>query len=269
MPRFAANLTMMFNEWAFLDRFDAAADAGFAAVEYLFPYDHPPETLAERLARNRLTQALFNLPPGDWNAGDRGVAAIPERFGELKAGVETALSYAAATGVTRLHLMSGLASRSDANAVAAYRRSVIWTAERLADHKIDLVLEPINGRDMPGYFLNDFAFAEQIIGDLALPNLKLQFDIYHRQILHGDVTAALRRMMPIIGHIQIASVPARHEPTSEELNDRFLFEELDRLGYQGFIGCEYRPRGKTLDGLGWFAPYKSRTSVPHRIGGSP
>jgi len=266
MPRFAANLTMMFNEWPFLDRFDGAAAAGFTAVEFLFPYDHPPEAVAERLARNRLTQALFNLPPGDWDAGERGVTAIPGRFGDLKAGVEMALSYAAATGVKRLHLMSGLASRSDQSAIAAYRRAVAWTAERLAGEGIDLVLEPINGRDMPGYLLNDFAFGEALIRDLALPNLKLQFDIYHRQILHGDVTAALRRMMPIIGHIQVASVPSRHEPTAEELNDRFLFEELDRLGYDGFVGCEYRPRGKTLDGLGWFAPYAAHTPSPHGIG---
>jgi hydroxypyruvate isomerase len=266
MPHFAANLTIMFNEWTFLDRFDAAADVGFTAVEFLFPYDHPPEAIAERLNRNRLTQALFNLPPGDWNAGERGLAALPGRFDELKAGVEMALSYAAATGVKRLHLMAGLAAWHDPDAVEAYRRAVAWTAKRLAPEAIDLVLEPINGRDMPGYFLNDFAFAEELIGDLALPNLMLQFDIYHRQIMHGDVAVALRKLMPIIGHIQIASVPSRHEPASEELNDRFLFEELDRLGYAGFVGCEYRPRGKTLDGLGWFTPYASRTPSPLSMG---
>lgn len=259
MPNFAANLTMMFNEWPFLDRFDAAADAGFTAVEFLFPYDHPPEAIAERLNRNHLTQALFNLPPGDWTAGERGIAALPGRFDELKSGVERALTYAAATGVKRLHLMAGLADRLDPDAAQAYRRAVIWTVERLARESIDLVLEPINGRDMPSYYLNDFVFAEKLIRDLALPNLKLQFDIYHRQIMHGDVAVALRKMMPIIGHVQIASVPSRHEPIGEELNDTFLFEELDRLGYTGFVGCEYRPRGKTVDGLGWFAPYASRT----------
>ena len=233
MPRFAANLTMMFTELPFLDRFDAAADAGFTAVEYLFPYEHAPEAIGERLTRNHLTQALFNLPPGDWAAGERGLAALLERFDELRDGLKTALPYVTATGVKRVHLMAGLADRENAAAVAAYRRAVRWTAETLADAGVDLVLEPINSRNMPGYFLNDFAYAEQLIRELALPNLKLQFDIYHRQIIHGDVTMALRAMMPMIGHIQIASVPSRHEPSGEELNYPFLFEELDRLGYDG------------------------------------
>ncbi|WAC29344.1 2-oxo-tetronate isomerase [Ancylobacter sp. SL191] len=255
MPRFAANLSMMFTEWAFLDRFDAAAEAGFTAVEYLFPYEYPPEAIAERLARNGLTQALFNLPPGDWAAGERGLAALPERFKELEASVETALVYAQATQVKRLHLMAGLADRHAPEACAAYRRAVIHAAGRLAEQGIDLVLEPINGRNMPGYFLNDFNDAAALIAELALPNLKLQFDLYHRQIMHGDVTVALERLMPITGHVQIASVPERHEPGSGELNDAFLFEQLDRLGYDGFIGCEYNPRAGTVAGLSWFAPY--------------
>ena len=170
MPRFAANLTMMFNEWPFLDRFAAAADAGFTAVEFLFPYEHTPDAIAARLGPNGLTQALFNLPPGDWAAGERGLAAQPERLDDLQAGVERALPFAEATGVKRLHLMSGLGSREDKDAVAAYRRAIIWTAERLLAHGIDLLLEPINGRDMPGYFLDDYAFAESLIRDLALPN---------------------------------------------------------------------------------------------------
>jgi hydroxypyruvate isomerase len=257
MPQFAANLTMMFNEWPFLDRFDAAAEAGFTAVEFLFPYEHPPEAIAERLTRNRLTQALFNLPPGDWLAGERGMAARPERFEDLKRSVATALVYADATKAGRLHLMAGHAERSDPSAVAAYRKSVAWAAGQLAAKGLDLVIEPINGRDMPGYFLNDFSFAASLIEELALPNLKLQFDLYHRQIMHGDVTMALRDMLPMIGHIQIASVPSRHEPAGEELNYPYLFEEIDRLGYTGFIGCEYRPRGATLDGLGWFSAYRA------------
>ncbi|MGO8184910.1 2-oxo-tetronate isomerase [Rhizobium leguminosarum] len=255
MPVFAANLTMMFNEWAFLDRFDAAADAGFAAVEYLFPYEAAPEAIAERLARNNLQQALFNLPPGDWAAGERGIAALPGRFDALKADVERALDYAAATGVRRLHLMAGIADRHDEDAASAYWRSVTYAAGRLAEKGIDLLLEPINGRNMPGYFLNDFAAAERLIAECALPNLKLQFDIYHRQIIHGDVTMALRRLLPIAGHIQIASVPSRNEPDGEELNYPYLFGEIDRLGYDGFVGCEYVPRGHTLDGLGWFKPF--------------
>lgn len=257
MPQFAANLTLMFTEWSFLDRFDAAADAGFTAVEYLFPYDHAPGAIAERLTRNNLRQALFNLPPGDWAAGERGIASLPDRFAEVMAGVETALPYVEATGVRRLHLMAGIGDPLNDHALDAYRRSVRAVAERLAPLGVDLLLEPINRRDMPGYFLHSFALAEALIGELALPNLKLQFDIYHRQIIHGDVTMALRRLLPITGHVQIAGVPDRHEPDGGELSYPYLFGELDRLGYEGFVGCEYRPAAGTREGLGWFAPYRS------------
>lgn len=263
MPRFAANLTMMFNEWSFLDRFDAAADAGFAFVEFLFPYDHPPEAIAERLRRNNLTLALFNLPPGNWEAGERGFAARPDHFTDLQNSIKQALPYAAATGVRRLHLMAGIADRNNPDAVSSFRRGVAWAAEALGKENIDVVIEPINPRDVPGYFLNNFDFARDLILDMKLPNLKLQFDIYHRQIVHGDVTIALRQMMPMIGHVQIASVPSRNEPAGEELNYPFLFDELDRLGYDGFVGCEYRPKAKTLDGLSWFAPY-ARTKTGAR-----
>ena len=255
MPVFAANLSMMFNEWAFLDRFDAAAEAGFTAVEFLFPYEVSPEAIGERLSRNRLTQALFNLPPGDWAAGERGIAALPGRFEELKSGVAQALDYAAATGARRLHLMAGLASPADGQATASYRRAVAYAAGQLAPRGIDLLLEPINKRSMPGYYLNDFGAAETLIADLGLANLKLQFDFFHRQILHGDVVMALRRLLPIVGHVQIASVPSRHEPDGEELNYPFVFAELDRLGYVGFVGCEYVPRGATPAGLDWFKPF--------------
>ena len=257
MPRFAANLTLMFTEVPFLDRFAQAAEAGFEAVEFLFPYEHPPEAIGERLKAHGLTQALFNLPPGDWAAGERGLAALPDRFEELKAGVETALAYARATGVKRLHLMAGMADRSDSRAQDSYRRAVGWTAERVGREGLDLVLEPINARNMPGYFLNDFDYAADLIRALALPNLKLQFDLYHCQILHGDVTMRLRALMPMVGHVQTASVPERHEPGSGEMNDAFLFAELDRLGYDGFVGCEYNPRAGTREGLGWFDAYKS------------
>ncbi|KIZ33736.1 MULTISPECIES: 2-oxo-tetronate isomerase [Rhodopseudomonas] len=260
MPRFAANLSMMFTEHPFLDRFDAAADAGFTAVEFLFPYDHPPELVGERLKRNHLTQALFNLPPGDWAAGEKGFAARPDKFAELQQSLATALPYAQATGVRRLHLMAGIADRSGPGTVHAFTKSVTHAAEFFAPHGIEVVIEPINPRDVPGYFLNDFAFARDLIRELKIPNLKLQFDIYHCQILHGDVAMRLREMMPIIGHIQIASVPSRAEPDGEELNYPFLFEELDRLGYDGFVGCEYRPRGATVEGLGWFAPFAGALS---------
>jgi 2-dehydrotetronate isomerase len=255
MPHFAANLTMMFNEVPFLDRFEAAAKAGFTAVEFLFPYEHAPDEVGERLKANGLTQALFNLPPGDWAAGERGFAALPERFDDLKRSLVTALPYAQASGVKRLHLMAGIANRGDRVAVEAFYKSVGWAAEFFAPHGLDVVIEPINPRNVPGYFLNDFSFARDLIFELKIPNLKLQFDIYHCQIIHGDVTMRLREMMPIIGHIQIASIPSRHEPDDEELNYPFLFAELDRLGYGGFVGCEYNPRGATTDGLGWFRPY--------------
>jgi 2-dehydrotetronate isomerase len=256
VPKFAANLSMMFTEWSFLDRFDAAAEAGFSAVEFLFPYDFAPDAVAEKLRKNALKQALFNMPAGDWAAGERGLAALGTRFADVKAGVDTALTYAEATGVKRIHLMAGIADRADGDARASFRRAVVYAAEKLAENGIDLLLEPINGRNMPGYFLNDFGYAEALITELALPNLKLQFDIYHRQIIHGDVTMAFRRLQPMVGHVQIASVPSRNEPDSEELDHRFLFAELDRLGYDGFVGCEYNPRAGTLEGLGWFQSYK-------------
>lgn len=255
MPKFAANLSMMFTERPFLERFGAAAAAGFPAVEFLFPYEHSPAEIAAELHRHGLTQALFNMPPGDWAAGERGLAALPERFEEVKAGVAKALDYAVATGCRRLHLMAGMRDPASAEARAAYRKSVRYAAEQLAAKDILLLLEPINGRNMPGYFLNDFAAAEALISQLGLPNVKLQFDIYHRQILHGDVVKAIERMLPIIGHVQTASVPARNEPGTGELNDDFVFAALDRLGYDGFIGCEYNPAARTEDGLGWYRRY--------------
>jgi hydroxypyruvate isomerase len=252
MPDFAANLSFMFTEWPFLDRFQAAADAGFTAVEYLFPYDHAPEELARRLENAGVTQALFNLPPGDWASGERGLAALPGRLEEVQAGVERALPYIEATKVPRVHLMAGMADWNDPLAMAAYRRSLDHVGARLAEAKVDLLIEAINPIDMPGYFLNSVDNAAGLIPLMQRPNLKLQFDIYHCQIIHGDVTRRMRRLAPIIGHVQIASVPGRHEPDGEELNYAYLFEELDLLGYEGFVGCEYRPRGKTLDGLGWY-----------------
>jgi hydroxypyruvate isomerase len=257
MPQFAANLSMMFAEHAFLDRCDAAAEAGFAAVEFLFPYDHPPGAIAERLKCNRLTQALFNLPPGRWEDGERGLAALPDRFEEFKSGVARALDYVEATGVKRVHMMAGNAARSDPKAEASYRRAIEYAAPVFAGRGVDLLLEPINARNMPGYFLNDFPYTRDLIASLGLPNVKLQFDVYHRQIMHGDVTMGFRALQPIVGHIQVASVPSRNEPAGEELNFPFLFAEFDRLGYDGFIGCEYNPRAGTVEGLKWFQPYRS------------
>jgi 2-dehydrotetronate isomerase len=251
MPRFAANLTMMFNEWAFLDRFEAAADAGFKAVEYLFPYAEAPEAITTRLHRHGLTQALFNAPPGDWAAGERGLAALPGRSAEFRASIATALTYVAATNVKRLHVMSGNADARNPENARAFEESLRYACAAAAKAGIDIVIEPINSRDMPAYFLNDFRTAVDIIQRLELPNLKLQYDIYHRQILHGDVLKSLEQMMPLIGHIQIASVPARNEPGTGELNDFRIFEKIDELNYQGFVGCEYRPANGTVAGLIW------------------
>jgi hydroxypyruvate isomerase len=256
LPKFAANLSMMFNERAFLDRFDAAAEAGFAAVEFLFPYDHAPEAIAERLERNRLTQALFNLPPGRWDEGERGLAALPARFDDFKSGLSRALDYVAATEVKRVHMMAGNASRKDVEAEASYKRAIAYAAPILAERGVDLLLEPINTRNMPAYFLNDFGYTSALIESLGLPNVKLQFDVYHRQILHGDVTMSFRALQPIVGHIQVASVPSRNEPDGEELNYPYLFAEFDRLQYDGYIGCEYNPRADTVEGLAWFKSYR-------------
>ena len=258
MIRFAANLTMMFTEWPFLDRFEAAAAAGFDAVEYLFPYEFSADAIGARLQEFGLTQALFNLPPGDWAAGERGIAVFPHRFAELKAGIEKAIDYAGATGVKRLHLMAGLADARDAQASESYRRAVVFAAEKLAEHGLDLLLEPINARSMPGYFLNDFSRAERLIAELETKNVKLQFDVFHRQILHGDITESFRRLLPIIGHVQIASVPLRHEPDDGEVNFPFFFRQLEASSYSGFVGCEYNPAAGTLDGLGWFNSYRKR-----------
>ena len=255
MPNFAANLTMMFTERDFLDRFQAAADAGFQAVEFLFPYDHPADQIAERLRRNGLTQALFNLPPGDWQAGERGLAALPHRRDDFRASVSRALDYAGTLGVARLHMMAGLADPDDPTAQAAYESAALFAAERCAEQHINLLLEPINTRSVPGYFLRDFNTAARLIADWNRPNLRLQFDVFHRQIIHGDVTIGLQEMLPITDHIQIASVPNRHEPDGGELNYAHVFRTLDQAGYQGYVGCEYTPRNGTLEGLGWFAPY--------------
>jgi hydroxypyruvate isomerase len=256
MPRFAANLSWLFTEYDFLARFDAAAECGFDAVEVLFPYDHPAEVLAERLRRNGLTMALINAPRGNTGAGERGLAALVDRVGEFRDSLDLAARYAETTRARHVHVMASVARAEDARAAATYRDNIAYAADYFAALGIDVTIEPINGRDAPGYFLQNFDAAMRLIGNLARPNLKLQFDVYHRQILHGDVTTALRRLMPFVGHIQIASVPGRNEPDGEELNYPFLFQEIDRLGYEGFIGCEYRPRDRTREGLGWFAGYR-------------
>lgn len=257
MPRFAANLSMMYPDRPFLDRFAAAAADGFEAVEFLFPYEHAPEVVARQLQAHGLTQALFNLPPGDWAAGERGMACHPGREAEFAATVQQALRYAQATGCQRLHAMAGLLPRGVAPAQArqVYVHNLRAAAQALADAGITLLIEPINSRDMPGYFLNLQEQAHDIVAEVGAPNLKVQMDFYHCQIMEGDLTRRLERHFEGVGHIQIASVPDRHEPDGGEVAYAHLFQRLDALGYQGWIGCEYRPAGDTSAGLGWARPY--------------
>ncbi|MBF6991282.1 MULTISPECIES: 2-oxo-tetronate isomerase [Cupriavidus] len=260
MPRFAANLSMMYNEHAFLDRFAAAAADGFQAVEYLFPYEHPAAELRARLDANGLTQALFNAPPGDWAAGERGLASLPGREAEFRDAVGRALEYAGVIGNDRVHVMAGLvpADADRARYRATYLENVAFAAKAAAAQGVTIVLEPINTRDMPGYFLNRQDDAQAICKEVGAANLKVQFDCYHCQIVEGDIAMKLRRDMAGIGHIQIAGVPERHEPDLGELNYPYLFDLIDSLGYKGWIGCEYRPRAGTSEGLGWLKPYLGR-----------
>jgi 2-dehydrotetronate isomerase len=253
MPHFAANLTMMFNEVPFPQRFAAAAKAGFKAVEFLFPYDYPAADVARWLKEAGLKNVLFNMPPGDWASGERGLACLPGREEEFRAGVARAIEYAKVLGTARLHAMAGLlppgAERSRNRAV--YVANLRHAAEVLAGHGIELLIEPINTRDIPGYFLDTQAEAHAIREQVNAPNLKVQMDFYHAQIVEGDLSVTLRKHIANVGHVQIASVPDRHEPDEGEINYRHIFRLLDELGYSGWVGCEYRPRGRTEDGLGW------------------
>jgi hydroxypyruvate isomerase len=257
VPKFAANLSFIFQEVGFLDRFAAAAACGFRAVEYLSPYEHPPGVIAEQLGRHRLQQALFNMPPGDWAAGERGVAALPGREQEFRDGVEQALVYAKATKCPLVHAMAGLwpAGRDRAEAERVYVANLRHAAERLAAEGVTVVIEPINTRDIPGYFLNTTAQAMAIIERVGHPNLKLQLDLYHVQIMEGDLACRIRALAGYYPHVQIAGNPGRHEPDIGEINYPFLFELFDELGYSGWIGCEYRPQGETRAGLGWAKRY--------------
>ncbi len=257
MPALAANLSMMFNEYEFLDRFAAAARVGFKGVEYLFPYQWPAKDIAARLSESRLEQVLFNMPPGDWDAGERGIAALPGRESEFEAGVAQALDYAAALGCTRVHCMAGLADeRADRAAMQeTYLRNLRFAAAACGERGVRLLIEPINTRDMPGYFLNRSAQALQVIDAVGSDNLFLQYDVYHMQIMEGDLLKTIESIGDSIAHFQIAGVPDRHEPDTGEVNYPFLFAKLDARGYDGWWGCEYRPAGRTEDGLGWARPY--------------
>ncbi|MBX6322959.1 MAG: hydroxypyruvate isomerase family protein [Rhodospirillaceae bacterium] len=263
MPKFAANLSFLFQELDFLDRFDAAARAGFRGVEYLFPYNHDPAAIETRLKRNGLTQVLFNAAPGNWAAGERGLGALPGREQEFRDAVKLALDYARALGCERIHAMAGIppAGVPAAELESVFAANLHAAAGLLAPHGIVLLIEPINTRDIPGYFLTGVEQALRIIGQAAAPNLFLQLDLYHRQIMGGDLAETVRTAFPLTRHYQIAGVPGRHEPDVGEINYPYLFDLIDKLGYDGWIGCEYRPKGRTVDGLGWAGPWGIRTAV--------
>ncbi|HUS55339.1 MAG TPA: 2-oxo-tetronate isomerase [Thermohalobaculum sp.] len=248
MPRFAANLSMMFTEHPFMERFDAAAAAGFEAVEFLFPYAYSAIEIRGALDRNGLGMALFNARPGNWEADERGLASLAGREAEFRDSIDQALEYAAILRPGRLHIMAGLAEGAAAR--ATYIANLAHAAARAGDQR--LCIEPINTRDMPGYHLNNSTDALTVLDAVGAANLGLQFDLYHAQIMEGDLTRRLEAMMPRIAHIQIAGVPDRHEPDVGEVNFPHLFGVLDRLDYDGFVGCEYWPKGRTEDGLGWF-----------------
>lgn len=261
MPRFAANLSMMYNEHAFSGRFAAAAQDGFKGVEFLFPYDYPAAALRQLLDENDLQQVLFNAPPGDWAQGERGIACLPGRQDEFKRSIDHALEYARVLGNFNLHVMAGLLQPGvePERQRAIYLQNLSYAALLAAGEGLTVLIEPINARDMPGYFLNRQDQAQEICTELGVDSLQVQFDIYHCQIIEGDIATKLRRDMqrPLggIGHIQIAGVPERQEPDSGELNYPYLFDLIDELGYTGWIGCEYRPRGATSAGLDWVRPW--------------
>ena len=273
MPKFAANLTMMYPELPFLDRFEAAAKDGFKAVEYLFPYAFEAKELAARLKNNGLQQVLFNLPPGGvdaksidvaWNNGTRGIACIAGREAEFAAGADLALRYAEALDCPRLHMMAGLLpeGKSKTDMRETYIKNARTASQLIAKQGINLLLEPINTRDIPGFFLNRQDEAHALITEIGQSNVKVQMDLYHCQIVEGDVAMKIRQYLPTgnVGHFQIAGVPERHEPDIGEMNYPYLFDVIDSLGYDGWIGCEYKPKlggqpNGTSSGLGWLTPY--------------
>jgi hydroxypyruvate isomerase len=263
MPRFSANLSMLFTEHDFLDRFDAAAAAGFKGVEYLGPYDHAPEAVAARLKKNGLSQVLFNLPSGDWAGGERGIAALPDRVEEFRANVEKAITYAKALGCGQVNCLAGIAPAGAgiAGLENTFVENLKFAADRLKRAGIKLLVEPINIRDIPGFFLNSTKQALGILDRVGSQNLYIQYDIYHMQIMEGDLARTIEANLPRIAHIQLADNPGRHEPGTGEINYPFLYEHIDRIGYEGWVGAEYKPKAGTEAGLGWFREFAGRGSA--------
>ncbi|MGE0213071.1 MAG: 2-oxo-tetronate isomerase [Parvibaculaceae bacterium] len=249
MPRFAANLSMLFTEHAFLDRFRAAADAGFTAVECQFPYAHPPHAVARALADADQTMVLHNLPPGDWSRGERGLAAVPGREAEFRQAVEAGIRYAQALGCRQVNCLSGVAEGPAARACLI--ENLKYTADALGEAGIRCLTEPINPIDMPGFLLTGMEQGAEIVREIASPNLFLQYDLYHRQRMVGGLLEAFERFRPLIAHIQLADAPGRHEPGTGEIDFACVLRALDDKGYAGYVGLEYVPQRGTLEGLGW------------------
>lgn len=258
MPKFAANLSMQFTEVDFLDRFAAAAKAGYKAVEFLFPYAYPADELAGRLEAAGLQQVLFNMPPGDWAAGERGLACLPDRVSEFQEGVGTAIEYARTLKCPLIHAMAGLKPEGadDAQVHATYVSNLKFAAAEAAKAGLGVVIEAINFYDIPGFYLNTSKQALAVIDEVGAPNLKFQYDIYHMQRMEGELANTIKANVARIAHMQLADTPGRHEPGTGEINYPFLFAAIDEAGYEGWIGCEYVPAAGTEAGLGWFAPYK-------------
>ncbi len=265
MPKFAANLTMMFTDLPFLSRFAAAAEAGFDAVEFLFPYEFDKGELASLLAASGLRLVLHNLPAGDWARGERGIACHPGRVAEFRAGVERAIDYAAALQCPKVNCLAGILP--DGVTADAARATLIenlrYAAGKLEAAKIGLLLEPVNCRDIPGFFVDRTRPALEIIAATGSNNIKLQYDIYHAQVMEGDLACTIETEFERIGHIQLADNPGRHEPGTGEINFPFLFRRIDELGYRGWIGCEYKPATTTTAGLSWLAPYQPKRQARH------
>ena len=257
MPKFAANLSFLFTEAPFLERFALARAAGFTAVEYHFPYDYSPSALKERLEANGLTQVLFNMPAGDWASGERGLAALPGRSAEFRAGVSKAVEYALALGVPRVNCLAGIriTGRSEAEHRQTLAANVRYAAEAFRANGLTLVLEAINRFDMPGFFLNKTSQVLDLIEEIAMPNILLQYDIYHAQREEGGLVDTLRSHLARIGHIQIADTPGRHQPGTGEINYPFILAQLDALGYRGHIGLEYIPSPDTAASLAWIKQF--------------
>jgi hydroxypyruvate isomerase len=253
MPKFAANLSMLFTELDFLDRFEAAAQAGFKGVEYLFPYAYDKAELARRLRDHGLTQVLHNLPAGDWERGERGIACHPDRVDEFEHGVGQAIAYATALECPRVNCLAGIVPEgvSASEAHATFVRNLRHAAPRLQAAGIRMLIEPINTHDIPGFFLNRTAQALGILRDVGSDNLTIQYDIYHAQRMEGELANTIRTHLAQIGHIQLADNPGRNEPGTGEINYAWLLRHIDEIGYQGWIGCEYKPAAGTREGLGW------------------